>query len=120
MPRAKGGFKSRRRKKKILDRAKGYYSSGSRLFKVASETVDKALLHAYRDRKAKKRDFRSLWIIRINAGVRELGLTYSQFMLGLKRANIAMNRKALADMAYRDPTAFSELTQTAKKHLKNE
>ncbi len=114
MPRAKGGFKTRRRRKKVLERAKGYYGSKSRLYRVATEAVDKALQYAYRDRRAKKREFRSLWIIRINAAVRAFGLSYSQFMSRLKNANIALNRKALADMAYNDPSAFSQLVEKVK------
>jgi large subunit ribosomal protein L20 len=114
MPRAKGGFKTRRRRKKILARAKGYYASKSRLFRIAKQAVDRSLLYAYRDRKARKREFRALWIIRINAALRALGLTYSQFMSRLKKANIALNRKALADMAYSDPSAFSQLAEKVK------
>jgi len=114
MPRAKGGYKTRRRRKKILGRAKGYYGAKSRLYRVATEAVDKALQYAYRDRRAKKREFRSLWIIRINAAVRAFGLSYSQFMSRLKNANIALNRKALADMAYNDPSAFSQLVEKVK------
>jgi len=114
MPRAKGGFKTRRRRKKVLEKAKGYYGAKSRLYRVATEAVDKALLYAYKDRRAKKREFRSLWIIRINAAVRALGLSYSQFMSGLKKANIALNRKVLADMAYNDPSAFNELVDKVK------
>lgn len=114
MPRAKGGFKTRRRRKKVLERAKGYYGAKSRLYRVATEAVDKALQYAYRDRRAKKREFRSLWIIRINAAVRAFGLSYSQFMSRLKNANIALNRKALADMAYNDPSAFSQLVEKVK------
>jgi len=114
MPRAKGGFKTRRRRKKVLERAKGYYGSKSRLYRVATEAVDKALQYAYRDRRAKKREFRSLWIVRINAAVRAFGLSYSQFMSRLKNANIALNRKALADMAYNDPSAFSQLVEKVK------
>lgn len=117
MPRAKGGFKTRQRRKKVLEQAKGYYSAKSRLFRIATEAVDKALQYAYRDRKVKKREFRSLWIIRINAAVRAAGLTYSQFITGVKKAKIALNRKALADMAYNDPEAFSELTESVKKKL---
>lgn len=115
MPRAKGGFKTRRRRKKVLEQAKGYYSAKSRLFRIATEAVDKALQYAYRDRRIKKREFRSLWIIRINAAARAAGLTYSQFITGLKNAQIGLNRKALADMAYNDPKAFSELAETVKK-----
>ena len=114
MPRAKGGFKTRRRRKAILESAKGYYGAKSRLFRIATEAVDKALQYAYRDRKAKKRDFRSLWIVRINAAVRSFGLTYSQFMSGLKKADITLNRKTLADMAYNDPSAFNQLVDKVK------
>ena len=117
MPRAKGGFKTRRRRKKILERAKGYYGAKSRLFRIATEAVDKALQYAYRDRKAKKREFRSLWIVRINAAARALGLTYSQFMAGLKKAQINLDRKSLAHMAYHDPEAFSRITETVKNKL---
>ena len=114
MPRAKGGFKTRRRRKKILERAKGYYGSKSRLYRIATEAVDKALQYSYRDRRVKKREFRALWIIRINAALRAVGMTYSQFMAKLKAANIALNRKALADMAYRDLAAFHQLVEKVK------
>jgi large subunit ribosomal protein L20 len=114
MPRAKGGFKTRRRRKKILEQAKGYYGARSRLYKTATEAVDKALLYAYRVRKARKREFRSLWIIRINAALRALGLNYSQFMSRLKKENITLNRKALADLAYSDPAAFNQLVEKIK------
>lgn len=114
MPRVKGGYKTRRRRKKILKMAKGYYGAKSRLFRIASQAVDRSLLYAYRDRRAKKREFRSLWIIRINTAVRALGLTYSTFMSMLKRANITSNRKVLADMAYHDPAAFSQLVEKVK------
>ena len=114
MPRAKGGFKTRRRRKRILEKAKGYYSSKSRLYRIATEAVDKAMQYAYKDRKVKKREFRSLWNVRINAAARALGLSYSQLMSKLKKANIALNRKALADMAYNDPSAFSQLVEKVK------
>lgn len=117
MPRAKGGFKTRRRRKKILERAKGYYGAKSRLFRSATETVDKALQYAYRDRKVKKREFRALWITRINAAVRGLGMSYSQFMAGLKKSNISLDRKSLADLAYSDPKAFSRIAETVKTTL---
>lgn len=117
MPRAKGGFKTRRRRKKILDRAKGYYGGRSRLFKTASEAVDKALQYSYRDRKAKKREFRALWIVRISAAVRAMDLNYSQFMNGLKKSNITLDRKALADLAYSDPKAFGQVVEAAKAQL---
>lgn len=114
MPRAKGGYKTRRRRKAVLQRAKGYYGAKSRLYRIATEAVDKALRYAYRDRKTKKREFRSLWIIRINAAARALGLTYSQLMSKLKKANIQLNRKALADIAYNDPSAFNQLVEKIK------
>lgn len=114
MPRAKGGFKTRRRRKKILEMAKGYYGAKSRLYRIATEAVDKAMQYAYRDRRNKKREFRALWIIRINAALRAMGMTYSQFIAGLKKADIALNRKSLADMAYNDPAAFSQLAEKVK------
>ncbi len=117
MPRAKGGFKTRRRRKKILDRAKGYYGAKGRLYRTATETVDKALQYAYHDRKAKKREFRSLWITRISAAVRAMGLNYSQFMNGLKKSDIALDRKALADLAYSDPKAFGVIAEKVKTQL---
>lgn len=117
MPRAKGGFKTRRRRKKILERAKGYYGAKSRLFRIATEAVDKALQYAYRDRKNKKREFRALWIARINAAVRTQGLTYSQFMAGMKKAQLGLDRKALAHIAYHDPDAFARITETVKAKL---
>lgn len=115
MPRAKGGFKTRRRRKRVLKMTKGYYGAKSRLYRIATEAVDKALTYAYKDRKTKKREFRALWIIRINAAARALGLTYSQFMNKLKAMNIELNRKALADMAYNDPQSFSNLVEMVKK-----
>ncbi len=114
MPRAKGGFKTRRRRKKILKLASGYYGAKSRLYRIATEAVDRALLYAYKDRKVKKREFRSLWIIRINAAVRALGMTYSQFMKAMSKSDIKLNRKTLADIAITDPKAFSELCETIK------
>lgn len=117
MPRAKGGFKTRRRRKKILERASGYYGAKSRLYRIATEAVDKALQYSYRDRKVKKREFRALWIIRINAAARAMGLTYSQFMSGIKKAQIGLDRKALAHMAYNDPEAFNRITETVKQKL---
>ena len=114
MPRAKGGFKTRRRRKKILEMAKGYYGAKSRLYRIATEAVDKAMQYAYRDRRNKKREFRALWIIRINAALRAMGMTYSQFMAGLKKAGITLNRKSLADMAYNDLAAFNQLAEKVK------
>jgi len=117
MPRAKGGFKTRRRRNKVLDRAKGFYGGRSKLFRIATEAVDKALLHAYKDRKAKKREFRSLWIARINAAARAVGMTYNQLINGLNKANIGLDRKSIAEMAYSDPKAFSALADAAKAKL---
>lgn len=117
MPRAKGGFKTRRRRKKVLERAKGFYGGRSRLFTVATEAVDKALRHAYKDRRLKKRDFRALWIVRINAAARAAGLSYGQFMHGIKKAGIGLNRKSIADMAYHDQAAFNALADKVKEAL---
>lgn len=117
MPRVKGGAKTRRRRKKVLKMAKGYYGAKSRLYRVATEAVDRALRYAYRDRRVRKREFRSLWIVRINAAVRSVGMTYGQFMNGLLRAKINLNRKALADIAVRDPKAFEELAKIAREKV---
>jgi large subunit ribosomal protein L20 len=117
MPRAKGGYKTRRRHKKILKMAKGYYGARSRCYKVAKDAVEHALQYAYRDRRTRKRNFRSLWIIRINAAARNAGLTYSQFINGLQKANIGLDRKVLADIAYNDPKTFGELVERAKGAL---
>lgn len=114
MPRAKGGFKTRRRRKKVLAMAKGYYAGKSRLYRVATEAVDKALRHAYKDRRLKKREFRSLWITRINIAARAAGINYSQLIAGLKKQQIELDRKVLADMAINDPNGFNELVELAK------
>jgi large subunit ribosomal protein L20 len=114
MPRVKRGFKARRRRKDILKLAKGYRGGRGRLFRSATEAVDRALKFAYRDRKARKRDFRKLWIIRINAAVRPFGLSYSRFMHLLKEANIAMDRKVLADLALSDPRGFAQVVELAQ------
>lgn len=114
MPRAGSGVVSRKRHKKILKLAKGYWGARGKLFKTARETVDRALVYAYRDRRTRKRDFRMLWIIRINAAARSEGLSYSQFMHGLKMANIEIDRKILADMAVNDPAAFKKLADISK------
>lgn len=119
MPRAKGGFKTRRYHKKIVEKAKGQYGARSRLYKVAAMIVEKGLLSAYKDRKLKKREFRALWISRINAAVRSMGLTYSVFMDGLKKNNINLNRKSLADLAYTDPAAFAKLAEDIKVTVKS-
>lgn len=114
MPRAKGGAKTRQRRKKILKKAKGYVGGRSRLYRTAAETVLRAGAFAYRDRKAKKRLSRRLWIARINAACREAGMTYSVFMSALKKAGVMLDRKILAEMAVRDPAGFSKLAETAK------
>jgi large subunit ribosomal protein L20 len=115
MSRVKKAVKSRERRKKILSMAKGYRGSRRTLLRQASETVDRALKFAYRDRRVRKRNFRSLWIMRINAAAREHGLSYSRFMEALKKANIVMDRKVLAHLAATDPDAFARLVQTAKE-----
>jgi len=114
MPRAKGGAKTRHRRKKILKKAKGYVGGRSRLYRTAAETVLRAGAFAYRDRKAKKRLARRLWIARINAACREAGVTYSVFIAALKNTGILLDRKILAEMAVRDPAGFSKLAETAK------
>jgi len=114
MARVKGGTVARKRRKKILKLAKGYYGSKHRLYKTANEQVMKSLQYAYRDRRQRKRDFRKLWITRINAAARINGLSYSKFMHGLKLANIDMNRKMLAQIAISDAKAFTSIADQAK------
>lgn len=114
MPRVKGGPKTRARRKKRLKLAKGQYGGRSRLFRTATESVDKGQAYAYAGRKHRKRDFRRLWVTRISAAVRERGLTYNRFMNALKKAQISLDRKVLSDMAIKDPTGFEKLTQLAK------
>ncbi len=114
MPRTKGGPKTRQRRHARLKMAKGYYGAKSKLFRTATEAVDKSLVYAYRDRRAKKRNFRRLWIARINAAARSHGLTYSRFMEGLKKAGIPLNRKILAEIAARDASGFSQIVQSAR------
>ena len=114
MPRVKRGSNKRDRRKKVLNLAEGYRGARSRLFRTASEAVDHALVYAFRDRKVKKREMRGVWIARINAATRPLGLSYSRFMDGLNKAGITLNRKVLADMALNDPTAFSAIAEKAK------
>ena len=114
MPRVKRGVASSRRRKRILKQAKGYSGARSKTFKVARESVEKALVYAYRDRKQRKRQFKKLWIVRINAAAREHGLSYSRFMNGLKKAEIELDRKVLAQLAIEDPAAFAQLVETAK------
>jgi len=117
MARVKRAVNARKYHKKILKLAKGYYGGKSKLFKTANETVIRALRNAYVGRKLKKRDFRKLWIARINAGTRANGLTYSRFMNGIKLAGLDINRKMLSEIAINDPKAFTELVELAKKHL---
>jgi large subunit ribosomal protein L20 len=117
MPRAKGGFKTRQRRNKVLKKAKGYVGGRRRLYKSANETVLRAGVFAYRDRKQKKRLARSLWIVRINAACRLTGLTYARFMTGLKKAGIGLDRKVLAELAVADPKAFAKLAETARAQL---
>jgi len=111
MPRVTRGFKARRRRKKILKLASGFIGARNRLYRSATEAVDRALSYAYRDRRQKKRDFRKLWIVRIGAGAKENGLTYSRLMGGLKKANVELDRKVLANLAVLDPAAFSRVAQ---------
>jgi large subunit ribosomal protein L20 len=117
MPRSKGGVVARRSHKKIMDRAKGYFSRRKNIFRVAVQAVEKAEQYQYRDRRAKKRNFRALWIQRINAGTRELGLTYGRFIDGLNKAGIEVDRKVLSDLAIHDPVAFGAIVEKAKAAL---
>ena len=109
MPRVKRGFKARRRRNKTLKMAKGYRGARSRLYKTATEAVDRALKYAYRDRRVRKREMRGLWIIRISAAVKQHGVSYSRFIGALKKANIGLDRKVLSEMAIHDPDRFGEL-----------
>src|SRR3990172_5018066 len=108
MPRVKRGFKARQRRNKVLKLAKGYRGARSKLFRSATEAVDRALKYAFRDRRVRKRDFRALWIVRINAAARLNGLAYSKFIHGLKLAQVQIDRKVLADIALSDPQGFAE------------
>ncbi|HEX9659639.1 MAG TPA: 50S ribosomal protein L20 [Rhodothermales bacterium] len=114
MPRARNRVASRRRRKKILDMAKGYRGARSKIYTVAKHTVEKALQYAYRDRRARKRQFRRLWITRINAAARLNGTTYSRLMSDLSRKEITLNRKVLADLAIHDPAAFTAIVKEAE------
>ena len=114
MPRAKGGAKTRQRRKKVLKKAKGYFGGRRKLYRTAKETVLRAGAFAYRDRRRKKRQARGVWIVRINAACRELGLSYSVFMNGLKKAGILLDRKILAELAVHDPDAFAKLAEHAR------
>jgi large subunit ribosomal protein L20 len=115
MPRVKRGNKRRLKRKKILRRAKGYYLSKSKLYRIAREQVQRSLAFAYRDRRQRKRQFRRLWIVRINAAAREHAMSYSSLMHGLKLAGVQLDRKTLADIAVRDPSAFGQVVQTARQ-----
>ncbi|CAG0977278.1 50S ribosomal protein L20 [Geobacter sp.] len=117
MPRVKRGFKARRRRNKVLKLAKGFRGARSKLFRSATEAVDRALNYAYRDRKVKKRDFRALWITRINAASRLNGLSYSKLIHGLKKACVEIDRKVLADLAVSDPSGFAEIATLAKAQI---
>ena len=117
MPRATSGPATRRRHKRLLKHAKGNRGARGKLYRRARETVERGWKFAYRDRRARKRDFRRLWIIRINAAARLHGLSYSRFMAGLRRANVALDRKVLADVAIHDPEAFAQVASLAKEHL---
>jgi large subunit ribosomal protein L20 len=115
--RVKRGFKTRRRRKKVLKLAKGYRGGRSKLIRTASDAVDKALMYAYRDRRVRKRDFRRLWIARINAAARMNNLTYSKFMHGLKLAGIELDRKVLAELAISDPSGFAKIADLASQQI---
>ncbi len=117
MPRVKSGVQAHARHKKVIKAAKGYRGRRKSCFRVATQAVDKARQYAYRDRKVKKREFRSLWIVRINAAAREHGLSYSRFMHGLTQAGIELDRKVLADIAVRDADAFAKLAETARAQI---
>ena len=117
MPRVKRGVTARAKHKKVLAKAKGYYSARSRVFRTANQAVIKAAQYAYRDRRQRRREFRALWIIRINAAAREFGLSYSVFMNGLKKSAIDIDRKVLADIAVHDRATFAVLAEQAKASL---
>ena len=114
MPRVKRGFKARRRHNRVLKLAKGYRGAHGRLFRSAVEAVERALCYAYRDRKQRKRAFRRLWIVRINAAARQNGISYSKLMYQLKEAGIELDRRVLADLAANDPSAFTSLVEASR------
>jgi large subunit ribosomal protein L20 len=118
MARTKRGVTTHARHKKVVDMAKGYVGRANNNYRIALEKVEKGLQYAYRDRRNRKRDFRGLWIQRINAGAREHGLTYSQFINGVKRAGIELDRKVLSDLAIREPAAFAAIAKQAQEALK--
>lgn len=115
--RVKRGFKARKRRKKVLKLAKGYRGGRSKLFRTATDAVDKALMYAYRDRRVRKRDFRKLWIARINAATRMNNLSYSKFIRGLKLAGVELDRKVLAELAISDPSGFAQIVGLASEQL---
>ncbi len=115
MPRAKGGFKTRQRRNRVLKQAEGYWGKRKNAFRSAQEAVDRGLAYSYRDRRNRKRDFRNLWVVRINAAARLCGLSYSRLMGGLRKAGVTVDRKMLADLAVRDAAAFNTLAEMAKK-----
>ncbi len=117
MPRVKRGLNAKKKRKKVLKAAKGYRAGKSKLYRIATETVDRALVYAYAHRRTKKREIRSLWIARINAAARMNDITYSRLMNGLLRANVVIDRKALADMAVSDPAGFTKVVEIAKSKL---
>ena len=117
MPRVSHAVATKKRKKKVLKQAKGYWGGRSRLFRTAREAVDRAQVYAYRDRRKRKRDFRRLWIVRINAAARINGISYSQLIHGLDKAGVKINRKMLAELAVRDPGAFTAVVEQARSHL---
>jgi large subunit ribosomal protein L20 len=114
MPRVKRAITAKKKRRKILKRAKGFFGARSRLLKTATEAVDRALKYAYRDRRVRKRDFRKLWIARINAAARLNGISYSRLMEGIRKASVAIDRKMLADLAVHDPRGFTEIVGLAK------
>ena len=117
MPRVKTSTARNKRKKKLMKEARGYFGGRSKLYRPAKDAVERGWEYAYRDRRRRKRDFRALWISRINAAARENGLSYSRFINGLRNAGVELNRKVLADLAVREPAAFAELAQLARKNL---
>lgn len=117
MPRVKHGVATKKRKKKLLKRARGFWGAKSRLYRTAQEAVNRAKVYAYRDRRNRKRDMRSLWIMRINAAAHLHGLSYSRLIYGLSKADIEINRKLLADLAVQEPAAFAAIAEKAKAHL---
>lgn len=117
MPRVKHGVATKKRKKKLLKRARGFWGAKSRLYRTAQEAVNRAKVYAYRDRRNRKRDMRSLWITRINAAAHLHGLSYSKMIYGLSKAGVEINRKLLADLAVQEPAAFAAIAEKAKAHL---